>query len=172
MSSDERYVFKSARFNRDREQDAAALEIIEYWEKQDYSFKELVTDRLIRGENVNPATFQKGDFPYQKPVTADEVRTMLAELQQSAGATADEIAGMIAQIPQPQSTGITLEEVRLLLESFADEIVRHLKRGGAGGRSQALIDDDDDGETVSAFAKNFARGFIQRQRKGMGEDDE
>jgi DNA-binding transcriptional MerR regulator len=146
---EKQYVFKSARFNRQREQDEAALQIIEHWDRQGYSFKELVTDRLIRGENVDPVMFQKGDYPYQKPATVDDIRDLLSEM--------------------PQSSGITLDEVRQLLESFADEIVRHLKK--SGGRVHDTLDDDD-GETVSTFAKNFARGFMQRQRKGMGEDDE
>ena len=56
---EKQYVFKSARFNRQREQDEAALQIIEHWDRQGYSFKELVTDRLIRGENVDPVMFQR-----------------------------------------------------------------------------------------------------------------
>lgn len=149
MPADDQYVFKSARFNREHDQDRAALEIIKYWDGQGYSFKELVTDRIIRGENVDPVAFKKGEFPHQKPATVDEIRELLEQMPQS---------------------GITLADVQKLLESFADEIIRHLKK--SGGRSRDTIEDDDDGETVSAFAKNFARGFMQRQRQGVGDDDE
>lgn len=57
-----------------------------------------------------------------------------------------------------------------LLERFADEIIRHFKKGTPSRRQQS-VDEDEDDETTQ-FAKNFARGFIQRQQQGLGEDDD
>jgi hypothetical protein len=152
-NEDDKYVFKSARFRRDRDVDAQVLDIIDYYEKQrpkKVSFKDLVTDAILRYQGIDPVVFQKDEYPHQKPATVDEIRELLEQM--------------------PQSSGITLEDVQRLLETFADEIIRHLKK--SGGRSRDTIEDDDDGETVSAFAKNFARGFMQRQRQGVGDDDE
>lgn len=169
------HVFKTARFNTKNEEEAQVVDIIEYYENQQpkVSFKELVVDALLRYQGIDPVVFQKGDYPYRKPVTADEVRMMLSELQQPTGVTVEDIAALIEQIPQPQSTGITLDDVQRLLEKFADEIIRHFKKqSGAGNRRRADYADEEDEETVSAFAQNFARGFMQRQQQGRGDSDE
>lgn len=65
-----------------------------------------------------------------------------------------------------------LGQIEDMMARFADELIRHmdsLPRGG--GRVQP--DYDDDGQetpgATSAFARNFAKGFLQRQQSG---DDE
>lgn len=57
-----------------------------------------------------------------------------------------------------------------MLTRFAEDLMRHmdaLPRGG--GRAQPDHDDDEPPGSTSAFARNFAKGFLQRQQSG---DDE
>jgi hypothetical protein len=64
--------------------------------------------------------------------------------------------------------GITTSKVEALLNSFADEIVRHFKSASRTS-TRHEEDEDDEGET-SRFTRNFTRGFLQRQQQA--EDDE
>ncbi len=148
MSKDN-HVILTARLNRNREEERQVIEIIEYWKSHDVNFKQLIVDRILRGENIDPITFAREEFPPKRPVTLDELRDVLSEL------------------PRPET--ITLEDVRKMLEEFAADLMRQLKRRADLPRVQ----DDDDEDTDSAFARNFARGFLQRQnRAGKDNDDE
>lgn len=173
MSGDH-HVFRTARFNTKNEHEAQVVDIIKYYEEQQprISFKDLVVDAILRFQGIDPVLFQKGDYPYRKPVTAEEVRGMLAELQQPSGITLDDVAALIERIPQPEPTGISRVDLEQTLEAFAAQLLRQLKQTKTSGRGRSVIEDDEDDETVSTFAKNFARGFMQRQSKGRGEDDD
>lgn len=55
-----------------------------------------------------------------------------------------------------------------LLERFAEHIIQQLHAGGVTTSSS----EQEYGEAPSQLAKNFARSFVQRQRKALNEDDE
>lgn len=56
-----------------------------------------------------------------------------------------------------------------LLERFAEHIIQQLH---AGGITTLNGEESEYTEAPSQLAKNFARSFVQRQRKALGEDDE
>lgn len=66
--------------------------------------------------------------------------------------------------------GELVGQMQTLLEQFAAEIVSHIQKGHKSGASP--IEDEDDGEQVSRFSRNFVNGFIQRQQQGRGNDDD
>lgn len=149
MPDDEKWVVKTARFNREKPQEAQVLDIIEYYEaERSVNFRELVVDRILRGEGVDPVVFGRQDSIIRRGITADEMRQLLSEMQ--------------------PSSGITIEDVRKLLETFADEIIRNFKRRSS--KANDRIDEDEE-ETDSQFARNFARGFLQRQQQGQGDGE-
>lgn len=71
--------------------------------------------------------------------------------------------GMFAVSSTPDIAGL-LEES---LAKFAAELLTEIRKGGTSGRE---LSDDDSGET-SAFASNLARTFMERQRRGLGDDE-
>lgn len=55
-----------------------------------------------------------------------------------------------------------------LLERFAEHIIQQLHTAGVTNSSS----EQEYGEAPSQLAKNFARSFVQRQRKALNEDEE
>lgn len=56
-----------------------------------------------------------------------------------------------------------------VLAQFAQEIVTEIKRGGF--RAVAETDEDEESsEKPSKFAQSFARSFLERQRRAMGDE--
>lgn len=62
-----------------------------------------------------------------------------------------------------------LSQMESMFSRFAEEIISELQHGGAR-MSAENQDAGQDGET-SQFAQNFARSFIQRQKRGLGDDE-
>lgn len=105
-------------------QDEQVLEIIEHWNSKGFTFKELVIDRLLRGEGIDPV-----------------------------------------KIRHPSSI-LTLEMMESLLSHFAEELLSKIKRGEV-----SVEDSESSLESSSIFTTNFARGFIERQKKGRGDSE-
>ena len=71
-----------------------------------------------------------------------------------------------------QANARLLGQIEDMLARFAEELMRHMDTLPRGGLPALNEDDDDDYTTpgtTSAFARNFAKGFLQRQQSG---DDE
>lgn len=125
--------YKTIRFNPDTsEQDKQALEIIAYWKAQGFDFKDLVVDRLLRGNGFDP-------------VKMKATNTVLVE----------------------QLT----RSMEGILERFGHELMESLRQG------KFEISDDDsidqkDNEKPSEFLTNFVGGFVNRQQRKLGNNDE
>lgn len=59
-----------------------------------------------------------------------------------------------------------LPQLEQMFASFAQEIVNQVKTG----RIQA-DDIEEDGERASPFAQRFAKSFVQRQQRAMGDEE-
>lgn len=68
---------------------------------------------------------------------------------------------------QAVSTQI-LGQLDRMFSQFAHEIISQIKRGGI----QSVMDEDEDdsAEHKSRFAESFARSFLERQRRAMGDE--
>lgn len=116
-------VIKSVRLNPINEHERAVLEIIDQLESEEYNFKQIVVDAILRANGYTPEMFAR-PFP-------------------------NDILGHLER----------------MLEQFAHEIIQATQNMRGGGRYV-----EDEGETTS-FAQNFARSFIDRQRKAQGGDE-
>lgn len=116
----------TARLNPINPHEREAIQVIERWKQEGCNFKQLIVDRILRGEGYKPEMF---DTETGEPVTA--------------------------------------QKLEALLNSFADEIVRHSKN-----RTVVPQDNDEDEGEDSAFTRNFTRGYLRRMQQGTGDDDE
>lgn len=64
--------------------------------------------------------------------------------------------------PNPQNMMTDMED---MLSRFAQEIVLAVKRGGI------QPNDEPEGETDSPFSRNFAKSFMQRNQRAMGDGE-
>lgn len=85
---------------------------------------------------------------------------------------------MFAQNTDAQASQIA-DEVSLklgktfekLLSGFAQHIIDELRKSGVNLPYEANVDTEK-GETISPFAMNFARGYIEREKQGIAQIDD
>lgn len=110
------------------------------------------------------------------PATSDEDRLALEYIDQliaqgynfKAIAT-DAIlarAGYRPEMFSKPGSDVTIDRIEDILAAFAEDLIQRLGAMPRGNRHAAT--DDDDEETTS-FSRNFAKGFLQRQKSGGNE---
>lgn len=130
------------------------------------SKREKTTEAVVKAARLNPATSQY-DRDALKIVTDLEAKGF--NFKQVAVDAILRAGGHTPEMYERQSGqgAMLIERMESLFERFAEEILEQVKSGrvvvGRGG--------DDDGATASAFTRNFARGFLQRQQQGGGDDE-
>ena len=118
--------YRSARFNPINPEDRDVLAIIHELEAQDYNFKQIVTDAILRADGRTPEMYAAPQ------ITADLIKAYMNDI-----------------LPQ-----------------FAQEIISHVKHGGVAIENEP----EDTGGNPSEFAKTFAKSFVERQRRAMGDE--
>lgn len=64
--------------------------------------------------------------------------------------------------PNPQNMMADMED---MLSRYAQEIITAVKRGGV------QIEDEANGDSDSPFSRNFAKSFMQRNQRAMGDEE-
>lgn len=72
--------------------------------------------------------------------------------------------------------GLSPGVMQLLFEQFAEQLLNAIgERFSKWTRSPKISEplaEDDAQEDVSQFARNFAKGFMERRKRGIGDEDE
>lgn len=81
-----------------------------------------------------------------------------------------EYEGVPVVSPHTMNSMQLLKQMQSMLVEFAQEILEQIN---SGERSTAQYDDasDEDEGAPSRFAQQFAAGFMERQRRVMGDED-
>ena len=137
------------RLNPINEQENAVIGIINYWKEKGFEFKQLVMDRLLRGENYTPEMFTKEPAIAGAGYFAEKVQEMLQE-------NSEQIGDVVAR------------QLEGYLTRFAEELTKELTDSlKASGKYVSAVEDTDlEEEENTGIARNFAKSFMQRQQKG------
>ena len=66
--------------------------------------------------------------------------------------------------------GLSMNALEPLLEQFAKEIISEIRRSGIS-TSKPGADSETDESEVTPFSRTFAKSFVQRQQRTMGDDE-
>lgn len=136
------------RLNPIHELEYTVISIIEKWEGEGYTFKQLAMDRILRGDNYTPEMFTK----------------------EAAIAGAGYFAGVVQEMLQENTEQIGDAVARQLegyLTHFAEELTRELTDKLKTSGKYISEDDETEAEENTGLARNFAKSFMQRQQKGQ-----
>lgn len=123
------------------------------------------TQAVILSARLNPATSDKDRM------ALEIIREKEAEGMNFKQIAVDAILHRGGATPEmfdrETSTQKLVTHLEAMLSDFSADLLRNLK-----GRGSFPPDDDEDEEGVSRFASTFAKGYLQRQQKALGDDDE
>lgn len=120
----------SFRLNPINAYEKQVIDIFDYWLTQSVGHKQVIVDRVLRGEGHTPEMYESETAP---------------------------LAARLAAQLEP------------MLKQFAYELLKNYP--AAQGTGARRVPEDDDNE-VTQFTRNFARGFLQRSREVVGDDEE
>lgn len=124
--------------------------------------RQKTTQAVIKHARFNPATSaeEKAALEIIEELEADGYN-----FKQIAVDAILRVNGMKPEMfarPNPQNMMADMED---MLSRYAQEIITAVKRGGIH------VEDEPGGETDSPFSRNFAKSFMQRNQRAVGEEE-
>lgn len=124
--------------------------------KQHYRVKSVRFD-LTHDQDANAY-----DYVLEQEQRGLDFRKIVVDaLNARAGATPEMFAGQT----------LTVQLIEELLGRFAEDIIQRLPSGTAARVDDADFDDDAD-HPVSSFGRALARGFLERQKSAVGDEED